>query len=72
MTPKKLIREIAKREGLRKQVDIAQLTEIIGHLSDLMHELDPYAMSELVSQLQGLGEKRAAKREKELKKGSVK
>ena len=35
---KQLAREITKREGLKKQVNIAQISEILGVLSDLMYE----------------------------------
>lgn len=38
MTIKQLAKEIAKREGKRKQVDIAQITEILGALSDMVFE----------------------------------
>lgn len=36
MTVKALIKELVKREGLKKKVDIAQVSEIVGHLSDLI------------------------------------
>ena len=35
---KQLAREITKREGLKKQVNIAQVSEILAVLSDLMFE----------------------------------
>lgn len=35
---KQLAREITKREGLKKQVNIAQVSEILAVLSDLMYE----------------------------------
>ena len=38
MTIKKLAKLIAEREGKKKQVDIAQITEILGVLSDLWFE----------------------------------
>lgn len=38
MNMNKLAKEICKREGLKKQVDIAQVKEILGHVSDLMYE----------------------------------
>jgi len=38
MTFKQLVREVCKREGLRKHIDIAQITEILGHLSDLAYD----------------------------------
>lgn len=36
MTIKQLAREICRREKLKKQVDIAQVNEILGHLSDIL------------------------------------
>ena len=38
-TIKAIALEIAKREGKKKQVDIAQITEILGHLSDMSVEI---------------------------------
>jgi len=38
MTPKKAISELCKREGLKKQVDRAQMAEVYGHFSDLFWE----------------------------------
>lgn len=40
MTIRKLVNELVKREGLKKQVEISQVREIIGHLSDMMFEED--------------------------------
>lgn len=35
---KHLTRELCRREGLKKQVNIAQVSELVGHLSDLFNE----------------------------------
>jgi hypothetical protein len=40
VTFKSLVRELARREGRRKQVDIAQLGETLKHLFDIAFE-DP-------------------------------
>ena len=40
MTPKQLVRELCKREGKMKQVNVAQMTETVGHLADLITEMD--------------------------------
>ncbi len=37
-TIKALAKELCSREGLKKQVDIAQIAEILGHLSDMVFE----------------------------------
>jgi hypothetical protein len=58
-TIKALAKELAKREGKKKQVDIAQLTEVLGHLSDMVYE-DCKAMDILFNN----GEKRAKKKSK--------
>lgn len=33
-----LVNELVRREGLKKQVEIAQVREIVGHLSDVFNE----------------------------------
>jgi hypothetical protein len=33
-----LVKELVRREGKKKQVDRAQMSEIVGHLSDMMFE----------------------------------
>jgi hypothetical protein len=38
MSIKKLVLEITKREGLKKEVSVAQVREIIGHLCDVIFE----------------------------------
>jgi hypothetical protein len=35
---KDIAQELAKREGLKKQVNVAQLTEVVAHLSDLIYQ----------------------------------
>ena len=37
MTIKKLAVELCKREGLKEQVNIAQTTEVLSHLSDVTY-----------------------------------
>lgn len=37
-TVKKIALEVAKREGGRKEVDIAQITEIVSEISDIVYE----------------------------------
>ena len=78
MTINKLVQELAKREGLKKQVDIAQMKEIVGHLSDMVYaELydlnSPFVsmindMPTITSALYRNGEKRAKKKAKKKKK----
>lgn len=36
MNIKKLVKELCRREGKKKQVDVAQMTEVVGHLSDIL------------------------------------
>ena len=38
MTIAKLVKELCAREGLKKQVEVAQVRELVGHLSDLVFE----------------------------------
>lgn len=38
MTIKKLAKLLTAREGLKKQVSIADMAEILGHLSDMIFE----------------------------------
>lgn len=58
-TIKALAKELAKREGKRKQVDIAQISELLGHLSDMVYD-DCKSMDILFNN----GEKRAKKKAK--------
>lgn len=37
MTIKELVKELCKREGLKTQSSIANVRELIGHLSDMVH-----------------------------------
>ena len=61
MTPKKLIKELCLREKLKKQVSIAQMTETVGHLSDIICEMDGEEMETFIISMCKLGEKRAKK-----------
>ncbi len=63
MKVKELVREICLREGLKKSVDIAQVTEIVGHLADVMEEeLSSSENPTTLSNLLALAEKRAKKK----------
>lgn len=69
MTPAKLVKELLKREGKRKQVDRAQMLETIGHLSDIFYEIwTDKDLWETTEELFDLGRKRSAKRAKKGKK----
>lgn len=37
MTIRKLALELCRREGRKRQVDIAQMREVLGHLSDMVY-----------------------------------
>lgn len=75
MTIKQLAKELCKREGKRKQVDIAQMTEVLGRLADIFSsewgekwEID-FKISGIDEEhsylsLAKLGEKRAKKKAK--------
>ena len=66
MTVKALIRELTLREGLRKKMDIAQVTEIVGHLSDLIFEefQSKVDFSEILGKLLTNGSKRFVAKQK--------
>jgi len=38
MTFKKLCLQLAKKEGLKKEVNIAQMREILSHLCDIIYD----------------------------------
>lgn len=57
-----LAKELAKREGLKKSVDIAQIRELLGHLSDIYYE------NFIAYILFNLGEKRAKAKARKRKK----
>jgi cAMP phosphodiesterase len=59
MTPKKLINQLCVREGLKKQVNIAQVTDLVGHLADIIHSMKRGEEETLLDSLWFLGEKRA-------------
>ncbi len=61
MTLNKLAKEITLREGKKKQINIAQVKEIIGIISDLVYEMKTES---LVKKLWDNGEKRAKKKSK--------
>jgi hypothetical protein len=35
---KQIVKEICKREGLKKEVNVAQVTEILSRLADILYE----------------------------------
>lgn len=70
MTIKKLAKLISKHEGKKVQVNIAQINEILGVLSDLIYKectSDEYTYSVICYQLYNNGLKRANKNKKSKK-----
>lgn len=63
MRVRELIKELCKREGLKRQSDIAQVGELVGHLSDIVYEdgID-LLPSSLMHYLYRNGKRRAKKR----------
>lgn len=59
MNLNQLAKEIAKREGKKKQTDIAQIKEIIGHLCDIFHEDES---CDVINAFHAQGIKRAKKK----------
>lgn len=61
---KEIANELASREGLKKQVNVAQLTEIVGHLSDMIYQQirNGAGRGELISQILYKNGSRRAKR----------
>lgn len=58
-TQKELIAELMRREGKNRQVDVAQMSEIVGHLADIVHEeLKKGVELNVVEMLDRLGERR--------------
>lgn len=66
MTMNQITKELCKREGLKKQVDIAQMKEILGHLADIFWEEESFHMSNGSPgyALLVLGKKRSKKKKK--------
>lgn len=69
MTIKALVKELCRREGLKKQMDVAQVTELVGHLSDMFFEEwvnvgQPNNYPEAACALTDNGRKRAARKSK--------
>lgn len=54
-----LVKEICKREGLKKSVDVAQVREIVGHISDIFTSEEALVLS---NELYKNGVKRAKKK----------
>lgn len=61
---KTLVKELCAREGLKKKMDIAQVTEIVGHLCDILSEADFVKFQNLMIELLAVGGKRAKKKKK--------
>ena len=62
MTIQQLSRLLCKREGLKAQVNIAQMNEILGHLSDMhFEEIEEFGWSVLPSMFYANGARRAKK-----------
>lgn len=65
MTIKQLAVKLCKKEKKKKQVDIAQMMEILGVLSDIMHhEWEHSTKLVILSTILKNGEKRAKKNSK--------
>lgn len=46
-----LVKELVKREGLKKQVEIGQVREIVGHMCDIYKEqfgIQPWGLAPLL------------------------
>jgi hypothetical protein len=57
--------ELCKREGLKKQVDVAQMKEILGHLADIFYEgPHPALICTMLCQCGGKRAKKKAKKER--------
>lgn len=68
MNLNQLAKEICSREGLKKQVNIAQVKEIIGCLCEIFCVSDGAELYELVNLLDSTGKKRLAKKPKPSRK----
>lgn len=66
MTIKALVKELCKREGLKKQMDVAQVSELVGHLSDMFFETEGAGEDKpsISNALFMNGQKRAARKSK--------
>lgn len=67
MNIKALVKELLKREGKKRQIDVAQMTETVSVLSDWVYESDPdrESSSAITSTLNALwlnGKRRAKKK----------
>ena len=58
---KRLVLELAKRESKKRQVNIAQLTETVSHLADIVYEEFDAAHIESFAALLTVGRKRKLK-----------
>lgn len=62
MTIAKLAKELCKREGLKKQIDIAQMTELLGHVSDILYAEPLLNKMDILMMFYKNGKKRATKK----------
>ena len=67
ITFKSVCLELCKREKLKKQVDIAQVRELVGHISDIIFEMNVEEVGDLFYVLEVCGERRAKARVKKRK-----
>ncbi len=68
MKTKELVLELCKREKKRKQINIAQMTETVGHLADIFGEMSHLQFTIVTVELGKLYIKRAIKKAKAKKK----
>jgi hypothetical protein len=61
-TAKDLVNELMKREALKEQVNVAQMTEVVGCLADLVYESED--LNPMLTVLHKLGKKREKDRGK--------
>lgn len=59
MRTRTLVLKLCKLEGKKKQIDVAQMTETVGHLADIVYATED--LNPLITALHMLGKKRAAK-----------
>jgi len=62
MKTKQLALELCRREGKKSQVNIAQMTEVVGNLAELTAGMSLEQLVNLAVELQKLGKKRLAKK----------
>jgi hypothetical protein len=70
---RKIVTELLRREGKKKQIDRAQMNEIVGHLSDLIYfqhengsEMRYCENKNMIEEVLCMNGKRRAKRKKKV------